>query len=276
MSTAIVQFSKDLVPYGKTFQSVLPSHISPEKFMRTIVGAVQNNPDILSCDRQTIYSSCQKAAQDGLILDGREAALVKFNGKEGPTCQYMPMVRGLLKKIRNSGKVSTIRAEIVCKMDAFSFNPAKDEIPNHNPDWFEVEGSRGDMIGAYAVCKLKDGNYEVEIMSLKDIEKVRKKSKSGNDFKTNKAKGIWADWYDEMAKKTVLRRLEKRLPSSADVDQMMEHDNEVFDMVESDTEVEIESEPIKQEGETRASKIIEEAEVMPDDAGPSEEDDIPI
>ena len=256
--TPIQEFQRGLAAHEKQFKSVLPAHIPAAKFMRTVVGAVQNNPKILGCDRQSLYLACQKAAQDGLIFDGREAALVQFKDQ----AQYMPMVAGLLKKLRQSGQLSTITAQTVHKNDAFSFNPARDDIPQHEPDWF---GDRGEMVGVYAVARMKDGGYVVEIMNMAQINKVKGVSRTSNF-------GPWKDWPEEMAKKTVLRRLCKLLPSSADIDLMLDHDNEMYDLGGHE-------EPApKQETKTRAAEIIEAeydsfTEVNPP---PVEDDDSPI
>jgi hypothetical protein len=43
-----------------------------------------------------------KLAQDGLLPDGREAAVVMFGNK----AQAMPMIAGILKKVRQSGEVA--------------------------------------------------------------------------------------------------------------------------------------------------------------------------
>ena len=218
-------FTKDLALHQRSFESVLPAHIPAKKFMRTVVGAVQNNPDILAADKQSILLSCQKAAQDGLILDGREAALVVYNTKVNnqwvKKAQYQPMIDGILKKARNSGEISMINAIVVKKNDPFKYNPAMDELPNHNPDWF---GDRGDMVGVYAFAHLKDGSKAVEIMSLAEVEQIRRVSKSGNDDNGN-PKGIWKDWYDQKAKVACLKRLCRRLPSSADLEQVLDRDN---------------------------------------------------
>ena len=257
MTTAIVQFSKDLALHEKQFSSVLPAHIPPKKFMRTIVGAVQNNPDILKCDRASIYAACQKAAQDGLVLDNREAALVQF----GKAATYMPMVAGILKKLRNSGEISTIKAETVHANDAFKYNPAMDDVPNHSPDWF---GDRGEMIGVYAVAKMKDGGTVVEVMSMEQINKVRSVSRSSG-------KGPWKDWPEEMAKKSVLRRIAKYLPSSADIDQVFEHDNEGFTLdepidVTPDKPSQTRKKRASKKKTTRAAAVVEaEAEDVTDD-----------
>lgn len=262
----------------KQLNAVLPKHISPEKFCRTVLGAVQSNPDILEADRPSVFLSCQKAAQDGLLLDNREAALVVFNTKEGNSwvkkAQYMPMVGGILKKLRNSGQISTITAQVVKKNDAFKYNPAMDEVPNHNPDWF---GQRGEMIGVYAVAKLKDGGVIVDIMSMEDLEKIRRVSKTGD--KDGKPAGIWAKWPEEMAKKSVIRRIAKLLPSSADVDMIFENDNEGYDFEQSPPQP---SQPEKPKGKTRAESIVMEGEIInkqtgeinPDEPPPMTDDDI--
>ena len=238
--TPIAAFTKDLAAHERQFKSVLPAHIAPAKFMRTVVGAVQNNPQILQCDRSSLYAACQKAAQDGLILDGREAALVSF----GQVATYMPMVTGLLKKLRNSGQLSTITAQTVHANDQFQYNPAMDDVPNHSPDWF---GDRGAMIGVYAVARMKDGGVICEIMNMEQLAKVRRISRSSD-------KGPWVDWPEEMAKKSVLRRIAKFLPSSADLDQVFDHDNENYDL-ESDDTPDQASKP--EQKQTRAAAILE-------------------
>jgi len=257
MANDIAVFTKDLALHEKQFKSVLPAHIPSAKFMRTVVGAVQNNPKILECNRQSIMAACQKAAQDGLVLDGREAALVQFKN----AAQYMPMVAGLLKKLRNSGQISTITAQTVHEKDKFSYNPARDDVPDHQPDWF---GERGAMIGVYAVARMRDGGAVVELMNMEQINKIRGVSRSGG-------RGPWADWPEEMAKKSVLRRIAKYLPSSADLDQMLEHDNENYSY-EQEKEEATQSPKQEKKGGTRAAAIIE-AELVEEPPMPESEDD---
>jgi len=88
-----------LVKMQPEFAAALPPQIPVEKFIRTTLTAVQMNPDLLQADRRSLLGACMKAAQDGLLLDGREAAPVIFNTKDGKKVQYMPMVGGILKKM---------------------------------------------------------------------------------------------------------------------------------------------------------------------------------
>ena len=211
-----------LTKMSPEFQAALPPQINVEKFIRTTLTAVQMQPDLLMADRRTLLGACMKAAQDGLLPDGREAALVIFNSKEGKKVQYMPMIGGVLKKIRNSGELASISAQVAYSADFFEYELGDEEKITHKPF---MGGDRGQVIAVYAVAKTKDGAVYREVMSVSDVEKVRAASRAGRF-------GPWVDWWDEMAKKTVIRRLAKRLPSSADVDQMMDNDNDQYEFVQ--------------------------------------------
>jgi len=208
-----------LTKMSPEFQAALPAQINVDKFIRTTLTAVQMQPELLGADRRSLLGSCMKAAQDGLLVDGREAALVIFRSKEGPKVQYMPMIGGVLKKIRNSGELASISAQVAYSADFFEYELGDEEKITHKPF---LGGDRGQPIAVYAVAKTKDGAIYREVMSVSDVEKVRNAIRAGKY-------GPWVDWWDEMAKKTVIRRMAKRLPSSADVDQVFESDNDQYD-----------------------------------------------
>ena len=207
------------------FQSALPPQIPVEKFIRTTLTAIQMQPDLLDTDRRSLLGSCMKAAQDGLIPDGREAALVIFRTKEGPKTQYMPMVGGILKKIRNSGELLSISANVVYEKDQFEYELGDYEAIKHKPF---LGAERGKAIAVYAVARTKDGGIYREVMSVTEVDKVRQTSRA-------KDSGPWTQWWDEMARKTVIRRIAKRLPSSADVDAVFESDDETTDFKQRET-----------------------------------------
>lgn len=197
------------------FDKVLPSHISFEKFQRTVMTAVLVQPALLEADRSSLMVSCIKAATDGLLPDNRDAALVIFNSKEGNNwiqkVQYLPMYAGILKKVRQSGEMASVVTHVVYEKDKFEYILGDEERIVHEP--YTGKEDRGAIIAAYCIAKLKDGTVFREVMTLQDIEKVRRTSKSGNDDQNN-PKGIWKSWYEEMARKTVFRRMAKWLPQS--------------------------------------------------------------
>lgn len=202
------------------FANALPPQIPVQKFIRTTITALQMNPQLLECDRRSVLGACMKAAQDGLLVDGREAALVIFRGKQGPAAQYMPMIGGLLKKLRNSGELASIAANVAYEKDVFEYELGDNERIRHLPF---LGKERGNPVAAYAIAKTKDGAIYRDVMPVDEIEQVRSVSRARDN-------GPWVAWWGEMAKKTVLRRLMKRLPSSADLDRLIANDNETNDL----------------------------------------------
>lgn len=194
------------------FKNALPSHIKPEKFQRVVMTVVQQNSDLMTADRKTLLASCLKCAADGLVPDGREAALVLFGNK----VQYMPMMAGLQKRVRNSGDILGIEAHVIYANDKFVWRQGIESNLIHEPLF---PGDRGQAIGAYAVAKFKDGGTQFEVMDRAAIEKVRAVSRSGT-------KGPWVQWWDEMARKTVFRRMSKWLPMDAESEDLLRRDDE--------------------------------------------------
>lgn len=204
-------FEVELQQYEPQLRTALPSHIPLERFKRTFVTAINQNPDLARLERRSLFTALVKCAQDGLLPDGREAALVKFGDK----AQYLPMVAGVIKRMRNSGDLAAISAHVVYTNDLFTFALGDEEHIKHVP----AMGERGKPIGAYAIAKLKSGETQREFMSLEQLDQVRKVSRaSGN--------GPWVQWWDEMARKSVVKRLAKYLPMSADVQDMIQRDDE--------------------------------------------------
>ena len=196
---------QNLQAMAPELKAALPAHVTVEKFTRVAQTAIQNNPDLLNVDRKSLVGAIVRLAQDGLLPDGREGAIVKF----GNVAQAMPMIAGVLKKIRQSGDVAKISAQVVYENDHFVVSYGFDEDVTHNPP--PLDKPRGKAIGAYATAVLKDGSRLLEVMSLEEIEKVRNVSRA-------KGNGPWVQWWGEMARKTVMRRLSKRLPMSTDLE----------------------------------------------------------
>lgn len=205
----------DVQRMEKQFALALPDHVSPEKFVRVVMTAINTNPDLQKADRQSVLAAAMKCAQDGLMPDGREAALVTYGNK----ASYLPMIAGVLTKVRRSGELETINAHVVYEKDVWSYALGDDERIEHRP---YMEGDRGKPIAVYAIAKTKDGGIYREVMSVAEVEQVRNVSRA-------KGNGPWVQWWGEMARKTVLRRLSKRLPMSTDLQQVFQRDDDHYD-----------------------------------------------
>lgn len=225
--TAVAVVRSELEAMGPQFSAALPAHIPVERFMRVVMTAIQNNPKLVECTRSSLFNSAMRAAQDGLLPDGREGAIVEY-AKEA---SWMVMIGGIRKKARNSGEIATWDVQAVYEKDQFDFELGDDPFIRHKP----TLGDKGKLIAVYSVATLKSGEKSRDVMSVSDVEKIRSKSKS--------QKGPWSDpiFYPEMAKKTVARRHSKVLPMSSDLDDLIRRDDALYDISgASDVRVKVE------------------------------------
>lgn len=221
----IAVMSDTLAKYAPDIQSLLPATIPTERFVRVVKDAMNRNPELFECTPSSVIDACKKAAQDGLILDGREAALVIFNKykKQGNQwvidyreAQYIPMVAGLRRRVFNSGEVSAMETGIVYQKEMdegrFEWQSGTDARLVHRP---LLSDDLGPPVAAYSVVTMANGTKSVEVMRWSEILSIAKRQKKNADKEGNLI-GIWKTDLGEMARKTVFRRHQKQLPFSAD------------------------------------------------------------
>ena len=225
--TPYQEVQKEISTMGTRLKSVLPSHIDPAKFQRVAMTAIQADPDLLNADRQSLYTAMTKAATDGLLPDKREGALtvantkVKIDGRDVyvKMVVWMPMVAGILKKVRQSGEVVRMIAKPVYEKDEFDVLFGDDDRIFHKPF---LDGHPGKLVGAYSIVHLKDGSISRDFLPIWRIERAKAAAKT---------KYVWDAWPDEMAVKTVIRHHAKLLPQSTDIEAAFERDDtQQFDM----------------------------------------------
>lgn len=199
-------------------ESLLPAHIKTETFARLAAVAIFNNPMLQDADQTSVINGLIMSAKDGLLCDGREAALVPFktkvNGQFITKAQYMPMVDGVLKRVRQSGQVKDIDAKAVFENDTFDFWSDEDgDHFTHRPTLKEP----GELIAVIAFAKMNDGSKHISLLRRWEIDRARETSKQGNnEF------GPWVKFFDRMACKTGLHRIARRLPNSSEILEMLE------------------------------------------------------
>lgn len=188
----------------------LPKHMKSDRLARIALTEIRKVPTLAKCDQTSFLGAIMQCAQLGLEPGGAlgHAYLLPFeNRKKGITeVQFIVGYRGMIDLARRSGQIVSLTARTVHENDEFSYQYGLNEDLKHVP----ATGDRGALLYVYAVAKLKDGGVQFEVMSRSDIDKVRAQSKAGNY-------GPWQTHYDEMAKKTVIRRLFKYLPVSIEL-----------------------------------------------------------
>lgn len=201
----------------------LPKGVDPDRFIRTAITTVQMQPELLEANRSSLFAACMQAAKDGLLPDGREATIQIYNTKVGnewvKQAQYMPMVGGLIKKMYAAG-VQKIDGVAVYEKDEFIYELGDEPKITHKPYWGSQD--RGQVMAAYAIVKLENGEVKREVMGRGDIDKVREASKSSNG-------PGWTNWYDQFAIKAVLKRVYKQVPGRNDeFESVAQADNEAL------------------------------------------------
>lgn len=234
MSNQLVKkFEDDLMSVKERWQDVLPENIPPQRFVSTVMTAVSKNPSLLKADRNSLVQACIQAASHGLLPDGREGAIVPFNDRKSnkALAQWMPMMTGIVRRLRELGDLTSVSAYCVYKGDTFAVTLGDDPKITHDVD---PTGSRksADIVAAYAIFRNGDEVIHREIMTRDEIEQARKVSRAANG-------PAWRDWYGEMARKTVLRRGSKAIPLSAAAAAIIESDDQWvdFDLKDDNQEV---------------------------------------
>jgi len=189
----------------------LPRHLTPERLIRITMTAWSRTPALQDCSPMSVLASVVQAAQLGLEPDNvlGHAYLVPFynNKTKQKECQLITGYKGLLDLARRSGQIQAIDSQVVYERDHFIYRLGLDPKLEHVPS---EDDDRGKITHAWAVARFKDGGTQCEIMSRAQIDKIKASSKAA-DF------GPWKTHYDEMARKTVLRRLCKFLPLSPEI-----------------------------------------------------------
>ncbi len=199
------------------FAKTLPTNITADGFIRIVQTAVQLNPDLMQCTPRSLFAACMKAASDGLVLDGRQAALIARNVKISKKGQadkwekqatYQPMVQGLMQLARNSGEISSITAQVVYDNDTFTYVLGDDERIEHKPA--ALDQAQGNPIAVYAIAKLKDGTVVREVMRKSQVLAIGAQGTNGYQYAVDGKN--FAEWW----RKTVIRRITKYIPRSSD------------------------------------------------------------
>lgn len=154
-----------------------------------------------ACSPQSIYLGLLACAVTGLEPGAlkQEAFLVPYAG----VATFMPGYRGIIKQAKRSREVVAMWANVVFERDTIELDLGSSNRLVHKP----ALRDRGDIIGAYAIARMANGQDEIEWMDRDDLEAVKKASQGGP---------AWDGWADQMWRKAPYRRLGKRLPLGSD------------------------------------------------------------
>ncbi|CDG95446.1 recombination and repair protein; Rac prophage [Xenorhabdus bovienii str. puntauvense] len=197
--------------------AALPRHMTPDRMIRIVTTEIRKTPALASCDMQSFVGAVVQCSQLGLEPGNAlgHAYILPFDKKRKEGDRWLTVkteaqliigYRGMIDLARRSGQIVSISARTVRDGDKFHFEYGLNENLTHVPG----ENEDAPITHVYAVARLKDGGVQFEVMTFKQVEKVRTQSKAGTN-------GPWVSHWEEMAKKTVIRRLFKYLPVSIEM-----------------------------------------------------------
>jgi len=204
------KFSVALTTELQGVKDALPQDFNIPRFVQNSIALLNGNDTLVKFANQNknglsqIKAGLMRGAFLGLDALNQEMYLIPY----GSTLQFMPSYKGMVKMAQKYSQrtIKSIYAKLVREGDEF-----EETIVNGEPsvNFKALPFNNNEVIGAFAVCLFHDGAAVVESMSKSEIETCRKQSKAKNS-------PAWSQFWGEMAKKTVLRRLCKNI--SIDMD----------------------------------------------------------
>ena len=231
----------------------LPANLTPDRFQRIVLSAISSNTKLQECSPQSFLGAMMTAAQLGVEPNTPlgQGYLIPRNSKNGMECTFQLGYKGLIDLAYRSGNIANIGAFTVHQNDEFHVQFGLNPDITHVPAMTD----RGDPIAFYAYYKTKDGGYGFDVMSVEDVRK------HARQFSESVKRGWTSPWdsnFEEMAKKTVLKKVLKYAPLSTEVASKIGMDETVHDTISSNmteepvvfTEVDADTgEILKAEGE---------------------------
>lgn len=193
-----------------SFAKLLPAHVSPEKLIKVALNCVSRTPALAQCDMVSVAQCVATCAELGLMPGGAlgGAYLVPYK----TTCTLIIGYRGFVELMRRSGELEAIDARVVHERDEFRWREGLVRELVHVPC---LDVDPGPMRLVYTILRFRGGATQVEVMSRAQVDAIRARSRSSGN-------GPWTTDYEEMAKKTVVRRAAKLAPMSSELARAIE------------------------------------------------------
>ena len=224
LTTAIVKKSPvqvlafTIAQKQSSFASIQTRYLPAERLVKLAQVMVAKTPKLAECSMLSVIDSLMTCARLGLEPSEPGGVwLVPYKVSGRMICQSIIDYRGLLDVARRSGEIAAVHADLRYAADAWEFaidtaSPVLVKL-RHVPS----EGERGNVLGAYAIAKLKNGECHAIYLTKEQIEGFRKRSR-GADSEYSP----WVKDWDAMAKKTACRRLVNLLPRTPEVQVLRE------------------------------------------------------
>lgn len=177
--------------------------------------------------------------------------------RDGMVCLDISYM-GLLHLAQSTGSIKWGQCKLVYSNDTYESN-GLDTAPTHKYNAF---GDRGAVVGGYCTVKTADGDYLTEEMSLAEIKATEATSKSKN--------GPWKNFWEEMARKTVVKRASKYWPRAERLDNAIHVLNEDEGIFQEPVMAHKSEEDIREDERRRKQEVIDHVQTLCDEMAKAE------
>ena len=206
----------------------LPSVITPERFTRMALNALNNTPKLAECTQMSFLGALMSAAQLGLEPNTPlgQAYLIPYKNKGILECQFQIGYKGLIELAYRNGQMQTIQAQTVYENDYFEYEYGLNPKLIHRPEITD----RGDAVFFYGLFKTSNGGFGFSVMSKQEMDL----------YASNYSKAFgsryspWKSCYEEMAKKTVIKQALKYAPLKTDFQRVLSTDETIKTNISAD------------------------------------------
>jgi recombination protein RecT len=196
----LAETHKNLMTLLTSKQDAMPKDFNQTRFLQNCMTVLQDTKEIEKCQPVSIARTLLKGAFLGLDFFQRECYAIPY----GNTLTFQTDYKGETKMAKKYSirKIKDIYAKVVRESDFFEEEIKEgQQFVNFKPLSF----SNKQIVGAFAIVLYSDGGMEYETMSTEQIEGIR------NNFSKMKNGLMWSKTPEEAYKKTVLRRLTKKI-----------------------------------------------------------------
>lgn len=224
-SMSIPDMVKAMMPEIK---KALPSVITPERFTRIALSALNNTPQLQSCTPISFLAALMNAAQLGLEPNTPlgQAYLIPYKNKGTLECQFQLGYKGLIDLAYRNGQMQTIQAQAVYENDFYDYEYGLEPKLVHRP----ASSERGELVYFYGVWRTINGGFGFSVMSKEDMDVYAKTYSKAFDTSYSP----WKTSYEEMAKKTVIKQALKYAPIKTDFQRALSTDESIKKQISED------------------------------------------
>lgn len=209
-------------------RKALPAVITPERFTRIVLSALSSNPKLAQTTPQSFLAAMMTAAQLGMEPNtplGQAYLIPYYNNKTKTSeCQFQLGYKGMIDLAYRSGDVSIIQAQVVYERDSFDYSFGLEPVLKHIP----AAADRGEPTFVYAMFRTKEGGFGFDVMSMDAVRRF------AQQYSKSYGSGPWQTNFEEMAKKTVLKKVLKYAPLKSDFQRGLALDGTVKTEVSED------------------------------------------